>query len=114
MGGTYHLPMQPEGEDKIIGGMLSLRQFTFLLVGFVPGAILGVILLKLTKLIFVAVLISLLPSILGAYMAFWRIEKHDMTADQYWRFRLLYQYRDRKYPYRQDRLVSQIGHSKGV
>lgn len=34
---TFLVPMEPQAEEKLMGGILSLRQFTYLLLGVLLG-----------------------------------------------------------------------------
>ncbi|MZP30782.1 hypothetical protein GTO91_13770 [Heliobacterium undosum] len=101
MGGMYHLPLQMDGEDKVVGGMFSLRQLAYFLVGLCFGGGAGLTVFALSGII-PGLVAGVIPLGLGLYMAFWNMDAFGMTADQYWRNRLAYAFRPKAFPYIQD------------
>ena len=46
---NYYIPPTIKEKEKVIGGILTIGQFLFLIVGLVIGLVLGVLLYTLTK-----------------------------------------------------------------
>ncbi|WP_235919669.1 PrgI family protein [Heliomicrobium undosum] len=91
-----------DGEDKVVGGIVSLRQLAYSLLGLCLGSGFGFTIYSLTGFVLPGFLVGILPLGVGLYMAFWKVDAFGMTADQYWRNRLAYAFRPKAFPYIQD------------
>lgn len=98
---NFHIPFDMHTEDKIIGGILSLRQFAWLLVfGFCiiwllfinKGYIAANGSIKMINLS-IRIVISLVFAGLGIYLAFFYID--EMEADKYWFKKLVWKSKTR-------------------
>lgn len=77
----YKIPADTKEKEKIIGGLLTLVQFLWLLGGFIIGLVMFVITWLITGSLFLGLSLMLAGIGLGAPFAFYK--KKDLTFFQY-------------------------------
>jgi len=93
----YETPILTTGEQKIIGGKLSLRQFAYILFG-------GIVSFSLTKTLYELVGFAsmvIFPVVFGIslLLAFYKIRHHEMNLDRYLLLRLKFAMSQKEYWY---------------
>lgn len=99
----YYIPPTIKDKEKIIGGILTLGQFMFLIVGLVIGLVLGVLLYTLTKSIEIAIIAILAGLATGVPFAFYR--KNGLTLTQYIKYKKRFIMKEKKLPKRRKEVI---------
>lgn len=81
MSKVYAVPPDMKEKEKIIGGVLNLNQFLWLVSGFVSGIILCLIIWALTGIGFLSILIALIN--VGAVLPFVFYKKQGLPLWNY-------------------------------
>lgn len=102
MSRSYQIPPDMKEKEKIIGGVLNINQFLWLVGGFVVGAMMFMIFWSITHLLLIAVFFTIIGGASTAPFAFYK--KRDLT---------LYQYITRKRAFKK-KSHKLINHRKGV
>lgn len=99
---SYTVPPDMKEKEKIIGGVLNLNQFFWLLGGFVIGVVLFIIVFTITKSAVLGVILALASIIASTPFVFYK--KLDLP---------LYTYLSRKRKFK-NKSHKLINHRKGV
>lgn len=94
MGKIYNLSPDVNGDEKAIGGILTFKQFFWLLAGFVIGLILFAIMFLVTKDITFSIFFILIG--IGLMCPFAFIRKYDMTLFTYLKYKGKFQKKNKK------------------
>ena len=94
MGRTYNLSPDSNGDEKAIGGILTFKQFFWLLAGFVIGLVLFAIMFLITGNITSSIFAILVGVALMCPFAF--IRKYDMTLFTYLKYKGKFKKKNKK------------------
>lgn len=90
----YQVPPDTRDKEKIFGGIFTLTQFAFIVVGVVSGGALGLLVHSLTKSIIATVLAFAIMVVLSLPFAFVTIRKMgDIELYRYLVYRYKYKHR---------------------
>lgn len=99
----YYIPPTIKEKEKVIGGVLTLGQFMYLIVGLVIGLVTGVVLYILTKSIEIAI-VAILAGI-GAGIPFAFYKKNGLTLLQYIKYKKIFLKKYKKLPKKRKEVI---------
>lgn len=94
----YYIPPTIKEKEKIIGGILTLGQFAFLITGLVIGIVLAVFIFVITDSIEMAIILFLTGLSSGVPFAFYK--KNGLTLLQYIKYKRKFVAKEKKLPKR--------------
>ena len=94
---VYKTPILTTEEQKVIGGKLSLRQFTYILVGGILAFSVAKAMFKLIGL--AAILFFIVIFITALLLAFFKLRNHDLNLDKYLLLRVKFHFAQKDYKY---------------
>lgn len=94
----YYIPPTIKEKEKIIGGILTLGQFAFLIVGLIIGLALAIFIFAITKSIEMAVILFITGLSTGVPFAFYK--KNGLTLVQYIKYKKKFIGKEKKLPKR--------------
>lgn len=94
MGRSYNMPSDTGEAEKAIGGLLTFKQFFWLLAGFILGLIFFAVMFLTTKNLTVSIFFIFLG--LGITGPFAFIKKYNMTLFTYLKYKRLFKKKSKK------------------
>lgn len=91
----YQVPFQLDKEEKVIGGVLTLRQLIYIISGIGLGALFFILLFK--KSLLIGVILLGILSCSGYFFAIYKAGDDDL--DKYIFRRVLYFLKKKEYPF---------------